>query len=146
MKILCVHGYFYFYEEESGEVATFNSYYNQDLTLNADHYTFAALKELSNYSIEGNVYGDSLATKTYTGEIYEILRQNNLVYNFLLKVTVNKNTIATLVKPIKSYKFYIYNGLILPGSFQSDNKLILGYTCKVNLKELIYRYGEFSYD
>ena len=145
MRIVCNHGYFFFYEDASGEVSKFNTIYGQDLVLCGNYYTFTALKNLPNYVLKGKPYGGVLATKTYKGEPYEIMRKNNLVYNPLTKMITNKLLSGELIEPKKAYNFYVLNGLITPGCYETDLRKILGFTCRVDMKELIYRYTGFNY-
>jgi hypothetical protein len=147
MKIVCNHGYFFFYEDESGEIAKFNTLFNQDLVTKQGYYTFTKLKALDNYAIQGKLYGQTIAIKTYEAEPYEVMRQNNLVYNFTTQMISNKLLSLQQIEAQRCLKFYIAEGLIIPGSFiKGDTRQILGYTCKVNLNELVFRYSEFIYE
>jgi hypothetical protein len=146
MIIKCNHGYYKFYEETPEEIAKFNTFYGQDLTAKDDYYTFAALKDLEKYSIKGALYGALTALESFEGEIWEVMRKNGFVYDFLNKVLSFKSITGGYFKARQLYGFNVHTGLLLPGSFSDDNIKITGYHCKVSLSNLIFNYTEFFYE
>lgn len=146
MKIVCLHGYFMFYEDKPGEIALFNSRYNQDLCAKDDYYTFKGLKTVPEYSIKGATFMNLTALETYTGKPFEIFRKNGFVYNFLLKTIALKAANGSYFKPINVGSFNYDVGLVMPGSFSDDSRKITGYTCKFDFDGALFKYTEFYYD
>src|ERR1044072_7449486 len=82
MKIRCVDGYFMFREQRVGEISDFISLFKLDLVSKEDYFTFAVLADAPNYALAGAPYLNATAIKTFAGRPWEVMRENDLVYNF----------------------------------------------------------------
>ena len=128
MRVLCRSGYYSFYPRNERDISRVCSFYKIELVLNNDHYTFESLKDLETYSIRGNLYSNALATKTVSGQPWEVMKANDLVYSIFLDKLVPKLSI-TLVAEIKEGNFYYISnsGLLQSGSFNSLGKKITSF-------------------
>jgi len=112
-----------------------------DLIAQDDYYTFLLLKDAPNYSLLGKSYLGMTAVKTYADQPWNVMEQNQMVYDFTLKMMQNINTIFTPVKILRAKAYYYTKGLILPGSIDiTSNQKITGYQCDFEFDS-----GEFSY-
>jgi hypothetical protein len=145
VKIACLHGYFLFTEDKQGEVAEFNSLYEQDLVPKDNYYTFELLADAKLYSLVASPYLDLPATVTYAGNPWDILEQNAFVYNFNTKLVVPFVSITTKIEPIQLYNGYTLRGLIQPGSVNNAWMRIKNYKCHLDLKKMIFDYSEVVY-
>jgi hypothetical protein len=140
------HGYFICREEYSGEVAEFNSRYDQDLVAKDDYYTFSLLRDAQDYSIKFLPYLGVIATKTYHGPVPEIMRQNGLTYNFFTGFVQPMATVGIVASFIRRYTVYTSRGLIIPGSLTETGEIIKGYQCRYDSSSLNFNYTELFYE
>lgn len=146
MKISCLHGYFIFNETEAGQISKFVSRYDLPISLNGDHYTFDDLVDAPKYSIAGSTYLGAVATTTYEGEPWEVMRQNNLIYNFSTGLV---EPIATIVQSFNlstAGNYFVSNGLIVPGSVTDDGSRVKDYSALYSSKELRFKYSEVGFE
>lgn len=127
MRIECRHGYFKFKETRVGELANFVNTFGFAISLSGDHFTFDSLVDAPKYSIEGQKYLGAMATKTFEGEPGEILRANNLIYNFVEDEVVLKSTITNFVEINNVGGYFVSTGFILPGSVTDDGSRVTDY-------------------
>lgn len=127
MRVLVRHGHFAFFPDGASDVARFNAIQGVELERDGSFYTFPDLVGLADYSIAGNAYGSGVATKTFEGKPWEIMRENDLVYSIALEQLVPKSSIVTLAS-IKLVTFYFVSGttLVQPGSIlpESNDKIM----------------------
>jgi hypothetical protein len=142
LRIDCLHGYFIFSESLSGQMSRFMSLFNFQISRNKDHYTFLNLLDAKKYALIGGVYLDAPITKTYEGEPWEIMRENDLIYDFSRGRLVNINTITTRVSGQRSSNYFLFDGLILPGSIMDDGSRVRDYSAWYNFERSSFRYSE----
>jgi hypothetical protein len=145
MRITCLHGYFFFREQQPGEVAKYNSRFGQDLTKKDDYYTFAGLVDAPSYSIALKPYLGIPATSTFAGNPWEVMEKNNLVYDFQTATVRPSISIVTLVDPVRTYDYFTLQGLIQPGSLTRDWDRIVGYTAEFDTARMKFSYSELFY-
>jgi hypothetical protein len=146
MKIICLHGYYKFYEESVGEIAKYNGTYGKDLTAHEDFFTFPNLIDIPEYSIKGKAFSNTIATANFYGKLWELFEANGFAYDFVNELIANINTLGQYFKKYQStYGFWFSTGLILPGSFSDDGIIIKGYHCTFDFSSLLYKYTEFKF-
>jgi len=145
MQVVCLHGYFQFREERLGEVAKFNTLYEQDLVSRGDYFTFELLATAKNYSLLAGLYSGVVASKTYAGEPWEVMEQNQLVYDFNLKTLLPLVSVTNKIDPLPLYNGFTARGLILPGSINKTWMRVKSYKVRFNLDDLIFNYSELTY-
>jgi hypothetical protein len=146
LKIDCLHGYYYIREDKAGEIAKFNSLYDQSLTPKDDYYTFGPLIDLPDYSITGKLFGTLIATETYYGPMHEIFRANGFVYNFVIRAMAPILISGNYFKPVDVGEYMFSEGLVIPGSYRDDSRKITGYSCRFDTYSYLYKYTQFYYD
>ncbi len=144
MRIRCQHGYFSFYEYRAGDISRFMSLYGFDLVPVEDYFTFAALEDAPHFSVAGAAYLGLTATATYEGKPWEIMQENDLIYNFSLGEVVNILSVTQLVQISISGHYFIANGLIMPGSITADGTRVKDYSAWFNFDTLKFRYSEIT--
>lgn len=128
MRILCRHGHFAFYPKDAHDIAQFAGLFGETLVRVGDFYTFEFLKNAPDYSIQGKTLLGLPASKTFAGLPWEVMRENNLVYNVALKAAVLKSLIVTPLTLELTDDFYLVeNPLIQPGSRLSTGQQVLSY-------------------
>lgn len=128
MRILSRHGHYAFYPEHSSEIADFCKAFDITLEREDDFYTFPALKGLKDYSLATVVYKDIAATVNYEGKPWEIMRENEVVYNIGLEKVVPLISITTTLSLTLADGFYNVNvPLIQAGSIVPTGERIVDY-------------------
>lgn len=127
MKIKCLHGYFKFWEPKAGVISDFSSLFGFDLVSIDDYFTFSALEDAPRYSIIGGTYLGATATKTFEGDPWEVMRENNLVYDFAKDVIVPIASIVQKMQLDSTNRYFLSNGMILPGSLTDDGTRVTDY-------------------
>lgn len=128
MRVLCDHGFYRFYPDDNGSLARFSHLFAIDLEKERDYYTFSYLKGLKDYSLAGSFYSTGLATKTFEGYPWEIMRANGLVFNFSTGLLVPKIAIINSEKLIPANQFFLCGSRLLQaGSRDQSANQILSY-------------------
>lgn len=146
MRIKCLHGYFIFEESESGQISRYMSMTGLSIVPKNNHYTFESLQAAKKYSIKGNQYLGALATKTFEGEPWEVMRQNGLAYNFNTGLVVPINSITQAIKIATGVNYMLSNGLILPGSLTDGGNRVKEYSAWYLFNSAQYRFSEVVYE
>jgi hypothetical protein len=149
MKIVCLHGYFIVTEHAVGDIATFNSLYEQDLTAKDDHYTFSAISDVPLYSLLATPFLGNTAIQTYADHRpWELFRKNQLVYNFLTGQVVPIASQMTYITELNRVKpaYLQSKSLFMPGSVTTDWQQITGYVCSFDVKSSNYYYSDIFYE
>lgn len=146
MRITCLHGYFICREDFTGEVAQFNSFYDQDLVAKDDYYTFELLSRAPDYSLVTVPYLGVPAIKTFEGKIWDVMRQNQLTYNCLTGLLQNMASIGFVASFSRRYAAYSSRGLIQPGSLTENGQIIKGYQCVYDSLSQTFYYTELFYE
>lgn len=142
MKINCLHGYFIFHEESIGEVSDFISMYGLPLVFKDDHFTFEFLADAPEVAIKSGTYLNAIATKTFAGKPWEIMRENQLVYDFDKDLLVPLNSITTRAPLYAAGKYFVSPGLILPGSLTDKGARVTEYAAWFSKESMRFRYSE----
>lgn len=142
MRIDCLHGYFIFTESKAGQISRFISLYGLDLERSGDHFTFADLVDAPRYSIEGGTFLGARATKTFSGDPWEVMRVNRLVYDFNRGLVVSVDLIVQTVKLSQAGYYMLTSGMILPGSFMEDGSRVTDYAAHYIAELGQFRYSE----
>jgi hypothetical protein len=144
MKIKCQHGFFLFEERSPGDVSQFISLFGFDIVPYKEKFTFDFLSTAKDYSILGNTYLGALATKTFEGEPYEIMAENDLIYDFNKNLVVNIFTVSQQIRLLKSGSLFISDGLLLPGSFNETGKRVIDFSGWFSFDNFKFKYSEVT--
>lgn len=146
MRIDCIHGYFKIFETSPGQLSEFVSSYGFSIKRSGDHFTFAKLVDAPNYSLAGGVFLGAPTTKRFSGQPWEVMRENGLVYNFSLDVVVPTATIIQRTELEQVGYVWSSKGLLLPGSLTEDGSRVKGYAAFYSSEKAQFRYSEVSYE
>lgn len=144
MRVECIHGYFKFFETRPGQISEFVSRYGLDISRSDDHFTFESLVEAPDFSLPGGEFLGAATTAAFEGKPWEVMRANSLVYDFTKDLVV---PIASIIRPAKlslSGKFYVSDGMILPGSVTEDGSRVKDYAAFY--ENLTFRYSEVGHE
>jgi len=144
MKCRCIHGYFIFNETKVGQISDFISLTGLPLVARDDYYTFETIAAAPNYSIKGAPLLGITATETFTGNPWDVFRENGFVYDFGDDVVrpIALTTAKTTVR-LAGNRF-VSPGLLLPGSVTPDGR-IEGFSGWFSRDRLTWLYSEVSY-
>ncbi len=147
MKIDCLHGYFIFTEVQAGGLSDFLRLFpGFAFEKNGDHWTFAQLAEAPEYSVEGGSWLGAKTKVTFSGKPWEIMRANELVFDF---VEGRVRAIEEIDRPIAPYwagSYYWAGGLILPGSIKADGSRVTDYSAWYLFSSGQFRFSAVKYD
>lgn len=146
MRINCVHGYFIFDAQKSGDLSRFVSLYGFEIERSGNLFTFADLVDAPEYSIQGGLYLGAPATKTFQGHPWDVMKENNLVYNFVLGKVVPMVSIVQPISVKTGMNWFLSPGMILPGSVTEDGKRVRDYAAHYNPDASQFRYSEIDYE
>lgn len=147
MRIRCLHGFFLFDEDRSGELSDFASLIDFDLVPYGPHgYTFDFLKNAPKHAIAGNTYLGANATTTFEGKPWEIMRENGLIYNFNKGLVEPIESVTKLVEITRAQNYYLSQGLILPGSLTVEGQRVTDYSARFSLDSQVFKYSEVVFE
>lgn len=146
MKIKCIHGYFIFEETEVGQIARFNSIFGLGVVPNDDHYTFPFLVDAPEHSFDGSTYLGAAATETFAGKPWEVMRTNELIYDFNSGSVKQISSVSTKANLVETGFYFTSSGLLMPGSFRDDGKRVTDYTAWFIFSSMKFRYTEVVYE
>lgn len=144
MRVDCLHGYFKFTEERAGQVSHFASLFGFELEQVDDHFTFSDLAEAPRYSIAGNPCLGVLATATFEGEPWEVMRANGLVYDFTIGRVVPIETVFQSAELIQSGNYLVSSGMLLPGTLMEDGERVTDYAAHFEPTRMNFKYSEVT--
>lgn len=99
MIVNCINSFYKFIPENVGEVHIWEDYNEMSLTPVDDYFTFQELAEMPDYSFINGIFGGNLLLGgnvlkvNYAGEKSEVLRKNDLIFDYKEKEFINKNLI-----------------------------------------------------
>lgn len=128
MRFKCVHGYFFIDEFKSGDISKFASKFELEIVPKDWYYTFAFLEDAPNYSIAGGEYLGAAATVTFSGEPWDVMRENGLVYDFSAGLLKPLATVVQKADINTGANYYLSDGLIMPGSLTDGGLRVKDYT------------------
>lgn len=144
MIVNCINGFYKFIPESSGEIHIWENYNEMSLTPVDDFFTFPELAEMPNYSFIGGSFQGIALTENYAGEKSEVLRRNNIVFDYSNKMFMRKE----LVFDQFNYDAALYpNTPILPQAGSINGlKRLMGFHGFWNYKFNIYKFLRFEYE
>jgi hypothetical protein len=145
LKIKCLHGFFLFTETQVGQVSDFIKGTEIELVAENDYFTFEKLIDAPHYSLVGKPYIGAVITSSLEGKPWEIMRENNLVYNLTLDLVVPLLSITQIVSVLNGGNKYLSNGLIQPGSLTTSGQRIISYTAWYNRGTQRWKFSEIEY-
>ncbi len=145
MRINCLHGYFIFEEQRSGEVSDFISMFGLDIVRKENHFIFGDLEDAPDFSIAGKKYIDTVAIKNYEGNPWEIFEQNKLIYNYDKGLVVPISTVTNFVTLNNAGNFFVSDGLIMPGSITDDGR-VTDYAAWFTTDTMKFKYSAVDYE
>lgn len=147
MRVLCRHGHFSFYPKTPDDIGLFNRVFDVELEPDSDFWTFPFLVDAPRYSLTVKPWLGVPAIATYEGRgPWEVMRENDFVYNISLGLVVPKLTIVQTVElPGSGYYFRAPAQLIQPGARDGSGQQVLSYDAEFEqgyqrLKVLGYDY------
>lgn len=145
MNLQCLHGFFIFTETASGQVSRFSSYTGLRVEPFSRGFTFPLLVNAPKYSLQGHLYLGFPAIKSFGGEPWDVMRENNIAYDFTLGLM--RPIAATIAKT--SIKIagdrFIAPGLLMPGTIIPSGQRIAGYQAHWDQSGLKWTYSEVNY-
>lgn len=144
MKLRCLHGFFKIEEVRLGELSRFISRFGLNIQPMQDFYTFEPLVGAPRFSIKGLPYLEADTIKTFEGNPWEVMRENELVYNFNTGKVVLLSTVDQQIQLQRAGNFWVSNGLILPGSLTEDGQRVTDYAAWFSWETLSFKYSEVS--
>lgn len=145
MKIKCLHGYFIFEEQRSGEVSDFISLYGLELVPKQNYFTFAELADMPDYSLAGAPLLNTTAIKTFEGPPWEVLEQNDMIFNFNTGLLVPITSIGQRIPLDAAGNYYFSPGLILPGSLTDRGERVKDYAAWFSKDTMKFKYSEVTF-
>ena len=145
MQIRCIAGFFQFRETSAGEISRLNSFFGFDLVAKDDYFTFSFLKDAPEYAIVGGEYLGAEVSKTFEGEPWDVMRENEIVYDFLNDEMVPISSILRSVEIIPAGNYFVSQGLILPGSVTDGGLRVRDYAAWFSFEAMRFRYSEVFY-
>jgi hypothetical protein len=94
------------------------------------------------YSIIGGLYLGAPASVTIEGHPWEIMRANDLVYDFITGTVVKTQTIKTKAALYNTSNYSISDGLVSPGSIMKDGSRVMDYAAWYSFDTGRFKYSE----
>lgn len=134
MRIVCRHGHYAFFPRGAADVQRFAQFFNLDLVLDQEFYTFRNLKGLAFYSLKGKQYGNGpIAKVTFSGKPWEVMQANGFVYDLNSGLIVDKASIGFTTKLTRTdFYWYVETTLIQAGSFNQSGEKILNFDAELD--------------
>lgn len=149
MKLRCLHGYFIIEETRPAQVSDFMRYTGLEIVPKGPYFTFKALEDAPEFTIQGKpVSIGSLplpATKTFSGEPWEVFEANGWVYNFQLNLLQPIASVTQIISLSDGGNRYVSPGIILPGSLTVEGKRVRDYAAHFSRDTKRFLYTEVSY-
>lgn len=145
MRVNCIHGYFIFREEGAGETSDLMSLYSMDLVPKDDYFTFEILSHAPSYSVKGSNYLGAVANKTFQGKPWQVMRANNLVYDFINRKVLPISEVQERFSLPLGKSYYFNDGLLLPGSVMADGSRVKDYSAWYSWRSSKFRYSEVNF-
>jgi hypothetical protein len=133
-------------EDKAGQISDFMSLFGFDLALKDHYYTFSDLIDAPNYSIAGGAFLGAPTTVTFSGQPWEVMRENELVYDFSRGLVVPIQSILKTFQIKSAANYFLSSGLILPGSVTDDGSRVKDYAAFFLFEKMKFKYSEVGYD
>lgn len=149
MKIRCLHGYFIFEETNPSQVSDFMRYTGLKIVPHGTFFTFEDLEDAPDFTIIGKKIEIGKvplpAIADFSGEPWEVLEANQMVYDFSLGLLRPILSITQIVSIDDGGNRYLAPGLILPGSLTVEGKRVKDYAAWYSRTTQRFMYTEVSY-
>jgi hypothetical protein len=146
MKVRCLHGYFIFEETEPAQLSEFASLFGLDFALKDGYYTFSDLLDAPEYSIVGGLFLGAPTTKTFEGRPWEVMRENELVYDFNLGKVKPIATETNVIQIDTAANYFLSNGMILAGSITQNGDKVRDYDGFYQRRTGKFKYSQVGYE
>lgn len=146
MKIDCLHGYYKFQEDYAGELSHFVSRFGFELDRSGDHFTFSDLTDAPDFSIQGGTFIAIPTIKTFEGKPWDVMRENELVYDFTTGLIVPIASVVRTISLSKSGNYFTAGGMILAGSLTDEGERVTDYAAHYIADLAQFRYSEIEYE
>ena len=145
MQINCVGGYFIFRQSRAGEISDFASLF-EGLSFDSvnDYFTFTALRDAPKFAIAGDTYLGAPCTVTCEGEPWDVMRMNDLVFDFNQNKVVPLESITRLASITQAANYFLSPGLIIPGSVTDDGSRVRDYAAHYFFDSNKFKYSELT--
>jgi hypothetical protein len=123
VKIDCLNGFYKFTPENPLDLSRLKIVFGIELVPYDDYFTFSILRDMDNFSIvgfpvmSGIIPSAGIAKKNFAGKKWEVLKENNLIYNLRLNAITEQSVAVgtyTLTKSIGNY--YAFDKIPQTGS------------------------------
>lgn len=145
MRVKCLHGYFLFDEEYSGEISDFMSFAKIQLVPCETFFTFPDLKDAPKYSLQGKPLIGLNAIVSSEGEPWEVFEYNGFVYDFSIGSMRPILSVANVAKINGAGNRYVANGLIPAGSLNQNGQRVKNYSAWYSRATGAWLYSEVTY-
>lgn len=145
MRINCLHGYFIFEELKAGDISRFMSLFGLSIVRVGQIYTFESLAEAPDFSVIETPYLGVAATSTIEGPPWEVMRANELVYDFNADVVKRITTVTSLATLVQTANYFLSPGLIQPGSVTEDGSRVTDYAAWFLFDSMKFKYSEVTF-
>ncbi len=146
MKIDCLNGFFIFKEVNAGELTKFKSLFGFEISEDdTGLLTFEALINAPKHSIAGNEWLGNIATATFEGSPWLVMKENALVYDVSNEVVVPRASIIRQAQFDASFTYFVSRGLIQPGSLMTSGSRVGSYSAEYLFGSAHFRYSWIDY-
>lgn len=146
MRILCRHGHLAFYPRDAEDISRFSNLFDVELVKERDFYTFQRLQGAADYSLALKPYLTLPATRTFEGDPWDLMRENNWVYHIATDLIVIKTAVTEVIQlPAIGFCFLAESPIIQPGSITEGGR-ILSYSGEWNQGKAQLKITEFDYE
>lgn len=142
MRIECIHGYFKFFETAAGQISRFTSLYGLELERSGDHFTFSDLVDAPTYSLLGGTFLGMPTIATFSGDPWEVMEENRLVYDFSVGIVRPLDSIVQLALIKQTGHSFVTSGMLLPGSLTDAGKRVKDYSAHWIQDRENFKYSE----
>lgn len=145
MRVYCKNGYYKFYPQDIGALKFFIEATGFNLKAEKDYYTFDTLANLNNYIFAGWPLGLSIAIKNYAGDKSELLKVNQVTYNYTIDQIV---PIVSIIGKLRIDEGAYMSTPELPqvGKFTGLLNRVTGFSGFYDWKLKVYKIERLFYD
>jgi hypothetical protein len=146
MKINCRHGFFLFEERSPGDISRFQNIFDglPLIVRSGGLFTFEFLSSAPTHAVGGGTYLGAPAAVSFEGEPSEVMRANDLVYNFVTDTVVPIATITAKLDLAEATNYFLSPGLILPGTVRDDGLRVTDYAAWYLFDSGKFKYSEVT--
>ncbi len=144
MKVDCINGFYKFTPDNVGEMRIWQDYNGIELANCGDFMTFEHLAKMPNYSFINGTIDNNQLIVNYAGEKSEVLKRNNLVYDWEKDIIVPKNSITASLNVDRDI---FINAAKLPQAGAINGLVrMVGFSGFWNMSYNMYKIERFEYE